>query len=79
MIKCNKCKYEYLSKEENPCNICRWEAKERGLDFYGKLSYFEPKEKNIHQIVQHRAKSQINHLRMKITDMKKFQMMKSTW
>lgn len=43
--KCDECKYKYLSKEENPCNICRWEAKERGLDFYGKLSYFEPKEK----------------------------------
>lgn len=43
--KCDECKYEYLSKEEHPCSVCRWEAKERGLDFYGKLSYFEPKEK----------------------------------
>lgn len=43
--KCDECKYKYLSKEENPCNICRWRDKERGLDFYGKLSYFEPKEK----------------------------------
>ena len=43
--KCDECKYEYLSKEEHPCSVCRWEAKDRGLDFYGKLSYFEPKEK----------------------------------
>ena len=43
--KCDECKYEYLSKEENPCNICRWKTKEIGLDFYVKLSYFEPKEK----------------------------------
>ena len=43
--KCDECKYEYLSKEENPCNICRWKTKDIGLDFYVKLSYFEPKEK----------------------------------
>lgn len=45
MSKCDECKYEYLSKEEHPCIVCRWKVKERGLAFYGKLSYFEPKEK----------------------------------
>ena len=45
MSKCDECKYEYLSKEEHPCNVCRWKVKERGSAFYGKLSYFEPKEK----------------------------------
>lgn len=49
--KCDECKYEYLSKEEDPCNVCRWKVKESGLDFYGKLSYFEPKkEKNDNEI-----------------------------
>lgn len=43
--KCDECKYEYLSKEEHPCSVCRWIFKDRGLAFYGKLSYFEPKEK----------------------------------
>lgn len=42
--KCNKCKYEYLSECEHPCIVCRWKVKERGLAFFGKLSYFEPKE-----------------------------------
>ena len=42
--KCNKCKYEYLSECEHPCNVCRWRVKERGLAFFGKLYYFEPKE-----------------------------------
>lgn len=49
--KCDECKYEYLSKEEDPCNVCRWKVKESGLAFYGKLSYFEPKkEKNDNEI-----------------------------
>lgn len=43
--KCDECLYEYLSECEHPCNVCRWKVKERGLAFYGKLSYFEPKEK----------------------------------
>ena len=42
--KCDECLYEYLSKEEDPCNVCRWKVKDRCLAFYGKLSYFEPKE-----------------------------------
>lgn len=42
--KCNKCKYEYLSECEHPCIVCRWKVKERSLAFFGKLSYFEPKE-----------------------------------
>lgn len=44
MSKCNECKYEHLSKSEHPCSVCRWKVKERGLAFFGKLSYFEPKE-----------------------------------
>lgn len=44
MSKCNECKYEHLSKSEHPCSVCRWKIKERGLAFFGKLSYFEPKE-----------------------------------
>lgn len=44
MSKCSECKYEHLSKSEHPCNVCRWKVKERGLAFFGKLSYFEPKE-----------------------------------
>lgn len=43
--KCDECLYEYLSECEHPCNVCRWKVKERGLAFFGKLSYFEPKEK----------------------------------
>lgn len=42
--KCDECKYEYLSKEEHPCIVCRWKVKDGGLAFFGKLSYFEPKE-----------------------------------
>lgn len=45
MSKCNECKYEHLSKSEHPCSVCRWKVKERGLAFFGKLSYFEHKEK----------------------------------
>lgn len=44
MSKCSECKYEHLSKSEHPCSVCRWKVKERGLAFFGKLSYFEPKE-----------------------------------
>lgn len=44
MSKCSECKYEHLSKSEHPCNVCRWKVKDRGLAFFGKLSYFEPKE-----------------------------------
>lgn len=51
MSKCNECKYEYLSKEEDPCNVCRWKVKERGLAFYGKLSYFEPKDEYANCII----------------------------
>lgn len=51
MSKCNKCKYEYLSKEEDPCNVCRWKIKERGLAFFGKLSYFEPKDESANCII----------------------------
>lgn len=43
--KCDECLYEYLSECEHPCNVCRWKVKERGLAFFGKLSYFKPKEK----------------------------------
>lgn len=42
---CIGCKYEHLSECENPCNVCRWKLKERGLDYFGKLSRFEPVEK----------------------------------
>lgn len=44
MNKCTECKYEHLSKSEHPCSVCRWKVKEGGLAFFGKLSYFEPKE-----------------------------------
>lgn len=44
MSKCSECKYEHLSKSEHPCSVCRWKVKERGLAFFGKLSYFESKE-----------------------------------
>lgn len=44
MSKCSECKHEHLSKSEHPCSVCRWKVKERGLAFFGKLSYFEPKE-----------------------------------
>lgn len=44
MSKCDECKYEHLSKSEHPCSVCRWKIKERGLAFFGKLSYFEHKE-----------------------------------
>lgn len=51
--KCNKCKYEYLSECEHPCIVCRWKVKERGLAFFGKLSYFEPKEeKGLNQCIR---------------------------
>lgn len=42
--KCDECKYEYLSKEEHPCRVCRWRFKERRLVVLGSLNYFEPKE-----------------------------------
>lgn len=42
--KCDECKYEYLSKEEHPCSVCRWRFKERRLVVLGSLNYFEPKE-----------------------------------
>lgn len=45
MSKCNKCKYEYLSKEEHPCSVCRWRFNDRKLVVLGKINYFEPKEK----------------------------------
>lgn len=45
--KCDECLYEYLSECEHPCNVCRWKVKERGLAFFGKLSYFEPKEEKM--------------------------------
>lgn len=45
MIKCNKCKYEYLSKEEYPCSVCRYRFNDKKLVVLGKINYFEPKEK----------------------------------
>lgn len=42
--KCCECKYEYLSKEEHPCSVCRWRFKDRKLVVLGKINYFEPKE-----------------------------------
>ena len=45
MSECTGCKYEHLSECEHPCNVCRWKLKQRGLDYFGKLSRFEPVEK----------------------------------
>lgn len=42
--KCDECKYEYLSKEEHPCSVCRWRFKGRKLVVLGNINYFEPKE-----------------------------------
>lgn len=54
MSKCNKCKYEHLSKYEHPCSVCRWKIKERGLAFFGKLSYFEPKDESANCIISYK-------------------------
>lgn len=51
MSKCSECKYEHLSKSEHPCSVCRWKIKERGLAFFGKLSYFEPKDESANCII----------------------------
>lgn len=46
--KCDECKYEYLSKEEHPCSVCRWRFKDRKLVVLGNINYFEPKEEKEH-------------------------------
>ena len=51
MNKCTECKYEHLSKSEHPCSVCRWKVKEGGLAFFGKLSYFEPKDESANCII----------------------------
>lgn len=51
--KCDECKYEYLSKEEHPCSVCRWRFKDRKLVVLGKINYFEPKEeKGLNQCIR---------------------------
>lgn len=51
--KCDECKYEYLSKEEHPCSVCRWRFKERKLVVLGNINYFEPKEeKGLNQCIR---------------------------
>lgn len=51
--KCDECKYEYLSKEEHPCSVCRWRFKDRKLVVLGNINYFEPKEeKGLNQCIR---------------------------
>lgn len=51
--KCDECKYEYLSKEEHPCSVCRWRFKDRKLVVLGSINYFEPKEeKGLNQCIR---------------------------
>lgn len=51
--KCDECKYEYLSKEEHPCSVCRWRFKGRKLVVLGNINYFEPKEeKGLNQCIR---------------------------
>ena len=51
--KCDECKYEYLSKEEHPCSVCRWRFKDRKLVVLGSINYFEPKEHDEKDMVNH--------------------------
>ena len=44
MSKCNKCKYEYLSKCEEPCKYCRERMGEVSLAYQMHEDKFQPKE-----------------------------------
>ncbi len=44
MSKCNKCKYEYLSKIEEPCKYCRERFSECTPNYMMHEDKFEPKE-----------------------------------
>lgn len=76
--RCDECFYGFLSVYAAPCCECKYNTYDTVENYLKTKDCFKPKEKNIHQIARYQQKNVIKSLRTKITDTKKFQMMKST-
>lgn len=50
MSKCTECKYEYLSKCEEPCINCKGTYKHDTMAYLKANDYFEPKEEKVDEI-----------------------------